>query len=810
MNPKIPLGLFFAFTVSLLRAATPSSDFVPIKGGLLRPGIRLDDFEMADHPVTNAEYKLFIDDAKYAPPPYWTDGRIPAGLENHPVVFVNRYSDVRAYTDWRTKRENRIYRLPTSSEFEYATRAGRPDVKYVWGNEDPTPQRANYSETGERDISIWKQRLKPVKSYPPNPWGLYDLAGNTWQMIVEYPDVTLGGFVFRITSQDDREGWAMGGSWARVPYYMEIGKSAYQLEGMRRPDLGFRLVREPQGSTHFRRQNRRLVAASAGDNKIFISWNLLPDEPANVGFHVYRTQYRHAAGERLTSTPITDSTNFVDESPPGPRPTQHSRGEGPDQPDGEARSYYRVRAVLADGKEGPPSEWVGFQPTEKRSGEIARFTPNVRTGGFTAAFGDLDGDGVTDAVFRLDNGINERSSDPGVPVEIEAFTSYGKSIWRRPLVWHAQCFGSHNNSPVLLYDLDGDGKSEVICRAQEGDQVYLAVLNGMTGETLRKTPWTPLASDFSRSSTRIVLGIAYLDGKNPAIITQSGLYENEIFTAYDGRTLKQLWQFKSFGETNGSGAHYIVNADVNGDGKDEVFDGTTCLNSDGTVRWSIYAGHPDVVSVKHIIPGRPGRQVYYAVEDNTNAGAYVVDADTGKVIWKSNREDDRRWTHAHTGWVADILPDSPGMEMMTNRDGHLNRDTVLFDAGGKVLMNPWIGGWNPVNWLGGDKREMMSNNGRQLGYFNGKTFTEISDPAPNEGPGRVLYAADLAGDFRDELICVTTTNNRETVVIYTNTTPIKKRDVTRLADHEYRTWLARNLTAGYGSYFEWQPPDQKK
>lgn len=801
----LPLLLVAALSISRATA----DDFVLIKGGTLRPGIRLEDFELGATPVTNADYKLFIDDAKYPPPPYWTNGKIPAGLEHHPVVFVSRYNDVRAYVDWRTKKEGRVYRLPTSSEFEFAARAGRSDAIYPWGTAEPTPQLANYSEKGERDISIWRQRLQPVKSHGANPWGLFDLAGNIHQMINEYPDVTLGGFVFRITSPDDREGWAMGGSWARVASYMQLGHSAYQLEGIRHADLGFRLAREPLGTTHFRKSLRRLIAANAGDRKVFLSWNLLSDDAPNVGFHVYRTQYRHAVGERITTEPITDSTNFIDPNPPGPRATQHSRGEGPDQPDGEARSYYRVRAVGADGKEGPPSEWTGIEPSEKKSGQIASFTPNAGNGGFTAAFGDIDGDGVTDAVFRLDHGINERSVDPGVPVEIEAITSYGKSIWRRPLVWWSQCFGSHNNSPVLCFDLDGDGKDEVIARVQEGDQVYLAVLNGLTGETLRKTPWTPLASDFSRSSTRIVMGIAYLDGKNPAIITQSGLYENEIFTAYDGRTLKQLWQFKSFGETNGSGAHYIVNADVNGDGKDEVFDGSTCLNSDGTVRWSIYAGHPDVVAVKHIIPGRPGRQVYYAIEDNTNAGVYVVDADTGKVIWKSNREDDTRWTHAHTGWVADILPDSPGMEMMTNRDGHLNRDTVLYDANGKIIMSPWIGGWTPVNWLGGEKKEMMSNNGKRLGYFNGKTFDQLTDAGPNEGNGRVMYAADLTGDFRDELICTTTVNDRQTVVIYTNTTPIKKRDVTRLADHEYRTWLARNLTSGYGSYFEWQPPEKK-
>ena len=802
MHRVTPLLLWLAFGL----ARTEAETFVPIKGGTLREGLRLDDFEMADCPVTNAEYLRFVADTGYAPPPYWTGGRPPPELAEQPVVFVNRYSDVRAYTNWRSAREGRIYRLPTSSEFEYAARAGRTDARYPWGGEPPAG-RANFSETGERDISGWRQRLRPVKSYAPNPWGLYDFAGNVFQMVNEYPDVTLGGFVFRITSPDDREGWAMGGSWARTAYYLELGRSAYKLEGIRQADLGFRLVREPAGSTHFRRVIRRIVAAAAGDRKVFLSWNLMPDDPPSVGFHVYRTQYRHAAGERLTTAPIIDCTNFLDPTPPGRRPVQHTRGEGPDQPDGEARSYYRVRAVFADGREGPPSEWAGLEPTEKRSGQIASFTPNVRTGGFTVAFGDIDGDGVTDAVFRHDNGINERSTDPGVPVEIEGFTSWGKSIWRRPLVWHAQCFGNHNNSPVLLYDLDGDGKDEVVCRAQEGDQVYLAVLNGLTGETLRRTPWTPLVSDFSRSSTRIVLGIAYLDGQHPAIITQSGLYENEIFTAYDAQ-LRQLWQFRSFGETNGSGGHYIVNADVNGDGRDEVFDGTTCLNADGTVRWSIHAGHPDVVAVKHVLPGRPGRQVFFAVEDNTNAGAYLVDADTGKLIWKLNRETDPRWTHAHTGWVADILPDSPGMEMMTNRDGHIQRDTVLLDAEGKIIMSPWIGGWTPVNWLGGEKREMMSNNGQRLGCFNGRTFDPLPEPGPNEGAGRVLYAADLAGDFRDELICLTGEGNRRSVVIYTNTTPIAKRGVTRLADREYRTWLARNLTAGYGSYFEWQPPEK--
>ena len=49
---------------------------------------------------------------------------------------------------------------------------------------------------------------------------------------------------------------------------------------------------------------------------------------------------------------------------------------------------------------------------------------------------------------------------------------------------------------------------------------------------------------------------------------------------------------------------------------------------------------------------------------------------------------------------------------------------------------------------------------------------------------------------------------RPVVRIYTNPAPITRREVTRLADREYRMWLARNLGAGYGQYFEWQPKEK--
>ena len=225
--------------------------------------------------------------------------------------------------------------------------------------------------------------------------------------------------------------------------------------------------------------------------------------------------------------------------------------------------------------------------------------------------------------------------------------------------------------------MDDDGRAEVITRLQIGDSVWVAILDGMSGQVKQKAPWPRMVSDFAKSSTRIHMSIAYLDGHHPAVVTQTGLYENEVFAAFDAQ-LKPLWQFNSIAETCGSGGHKIEVADVDGDGRQEVFDGTTCLNHDGTVRWSIYRQHPDIVNVADYLPQRPGLEVFYIVESSVHAGVYMVDADTGEVIWKLNREDYPCWTHGHYGWTSDIWAGSPGIECISNRAGHNDHHVVLF------------------------------------------------------------------------------------------------------------------------------------
>jgi rhamnogalacturonan endolyase len=359
--------------------------------------------------------------------------------------------------------------------------------------------------------------------------------------------------------------------------------------------------------------------------------------------------------------------------------------------------------------------------------------------------------------------------------------------------------------PFNVWDMDGDGKAEIVTFLQQGEASTVAILDGMTGKVKHSAPWTPLASDFQKSSTRIMLSVVCLDGKNPAVITQSGLYENEILTAYDHH-LKKLWQFNSFGETSGSGGHKIEAADVDGDGKQEIFDGTTCLNPDGTMRWSIYRQHPDLVSIQDYLPDRPGLEVCYVIETNMHAGIYMVDAKTGKVIWKQNRENDPAWSHGHIAWTSDIWDGSPGLEAMTNRAGHTDYHFQLFSADGQLLLDPFPRNWSPVEWDGDPTRELMSPDARTIGDFNGREVVVKKDVVTHRlEKSSFIMVADLYGDFRDEIVLTVPTakgGNGVAVVMASEEIPFRYQGA--LEEREYRYWIARNKGGGYGSIHDRQ------
>ncbi|MFN2457534.1 MAG: formylglycine-generating enzyme family protein [Chitinophagaceae bacterium] len=191
--------------------------------------VTVNGFWMDEHEVTNAEFAAFVEATNYitvaerkpnpadypnvppenlvpgsavfSPPPQnvalnnalqwwsyvpganWKNPQGPSstidGRPNYPVVHIS-YEDAAAYAKWTGKR------LPTEAEWEYAAQANRPKKKYYWGDELKPGGRwlANIFQgdfptqnTGEDGFL----ELAPVKSFPPNPFGLYDMEGNVWE-----------------------------------------------------------------------------------------------------------------------------------------------------------------------------------------------------------------------------------------------------------------------------------------------------------------------------------------------------------------------------------------------------------------------------------------------------------------------------------------------------------------------------------------------------------------------------------------------------------------------------------------------------
>ncbi|MCX6257502.1 MAG: SUMF1/EgtB/PvdO family nonheme iron enzyme [Bacteroidia bacterium] len=191
------------FNYSAVREDGQQDSFLPYPDFIKLRELNIRSFYMDKYPVTNIEFKHFMDASAYKPADttnflkHWKNGVVPSGMEDYPVVYVSQ-DDARAYCSWAGKR------LPSEAEWQFAAQ-GNDGRKYPWGNElDST--RCNFRSG----------HTTPVNMFPAgaSPTGACDLIGNVWQLTNDVYDngsyyfcMIRGGSFYNPTSS----GWYISG-----------------------------------------------------------------------------------------------------------------------------------------------------------------------------------------------------------------------------------------------------------------------------------------------------------------------------------------------------------------------------------------------------------------------------------------------------------------------------------------------------------------------------------------------------------------------------------------------------------------------
>lgn len=361
--------------------------------------------------------------------------------------------------------------------------------------------------------------------------------------------------------------------------------------------------------------DRGVVAMKSGDG-VYLSWRFLGTDTADTSFNVYRD------GEKITDSPITDSTNYIDASGTvEAKYTIHTLQNGVETEQSKPVSVWENNYL--DIPLDKPADGI-TPPVEGKSEDERKYTymPN------DAACGDLDGDGEYEIVLKWmpsNSGDNMADGYRG-NVYLDAYKMNGKKLWRIDLGVNIRA-GAHY-TPFLVYDFDGDGYAELVCKTADGTvdgmgnvigeadkdwrdnrgvilqgPEYLTLFDGLTGKALDTINYEPgrgihgtegvlnqayWGDNFGNRSERYLAGVAYLNGKTPSVLVSRGYYVNFGMAAYDivNKKFQKRWFFDTAEAGNedfaGQGNHNLAVADVDEDGYDEIVFGACTIDHDGT------------------------------------------------------------------------------------------------------------------------------------------------------------------------------------------------------------------------------------
>jgi formylglycine-generating enzyme required for sulfatase activity len=243
--------------------------------------VSVGSFAVAKYAVTRGEFAVFVGETGYdpngcrvyqentwafSPTNNWRNPGF-AQSDRDPVVCVS-WDDAQRYAAWVNRKirkqgslpdgDDGPYRPPTEAEWEYAARAGTTTARF-WGDE--TANQCEYANGADltakdrypnltvancRDGHVW---TAPVGSFRANPWGLYDMAGNVDQWVLDCWHLDYTG------APSDGSAWitgscgehvVRGGSWVTLPQALRSSDRAHLRTDARSSDVGFRLIRALQ------------------------------------------------------------------------------------------------------------------------------------------------------------------------------------------------------------------------------------------------------------------------------------------------------------------------------------------------------------------------------------------------------------------------------------------------------------------------------------------------------------------------------------------------------------------------------------
>ncbi len=211
---------------------------------------------------------------RWVPNKRWAWNSVPWKIyDDQPVVFVS-WNDANAFCKWLSRKEKRTYRLPTEAEWERACRGGRIWARFPWGERLPGDNDTNFGDGNPKlpesltTVNDGYEYVAPVGSYPPNGYGLYDMAGN----VMEWVQDGYGRNYYESSPLEDPKGTETGnsrvnkgGNFFASPADCRCAFRGFSGEEMNFFNLGFRVVLEAPESERPMVASQRHGSRRGGD-----------------------------------------------------------------------------------------------------------------------------------------------------------------------------------------------------------------------------------------------------------------------------------------------------------------------------------------------------------------------------------------------------------------------------------------------------------------------------------------------------------------------------------------------------------------